>query len=179
MMHIHCRSAPIAQLRDDASGGCADAAPPLTLSSGGVPLLEMPQLKTPNQTLWAGVCAGGYFAAAAVYLGNIVVLAALNGGNIAVTLAMVGFPVACGVMGGLVAAQKAWVPKWSLVVAAGFAAIHLIGLVYLFFDAPGATPSPTSLLQWRLGSSFFALWLVVAFAANKFARTASSPASGP
>jgi hypothetical protein len=179
MVHIHCRSAPIAQPRDDASVGDTDAAPALMLSPGTVPLLRMSRLKAPNQTLWTGMCAGGYFAASAVYLGNIAVLAVLNGRNLAVILAMVSFPVACAVMGGLVVTQKAWVPKWSLVVAAGFSAIHLIGLVYLFFDVPGSTPVPASILEWRLGSSFFALWLFIMFAANKLAGSASAPAAGP
>lgn len=94
-------------------------------------------------------------------------------------LAMGTFPVACAVMGGIVLARKPWAPKWSLVVAAGFAAIHLIGLAYLFFDAQGSVPAPTGVLQWRLGSSFLALWLFVVFAASRLARSAQVPAPGP
>jgi hypothetical protein len=63
-------------------------------------------MNEPNQTRWAGVCAGGYFAAAAVYLGNVLVLAAFRAGSLSLTLVAAGFPIVCGIMGGLVLAGR-------------------------------------------------------------------------
>jgi hypothetical protein len=116
-------------------------------------------MNEPNPTRWAGVCAGGYFAAAAVYVGNAVALSAARERNLALTVAMAGFPVVCVVVGSLVLAEKRWAARWAVVVAGGFSAIHLVGLAYLFLIVPASTPALTRSLQWQLGVAFLILWL--------------------
>src|SRR5208282_1949439 len=77
-------------------------------------------MNEPSPTLWAGVCAGGYFAAAAVHLGNVLVLGAFRAGSLSLTLIMGGFPVVCSLMGGLLLAGKRWAPRWGLWWPSGF-----------------------------------------------------------
>jgi hypothetical protein len=130
-------------------------------------------MNEPTASRWAGVCAGGYFAAAAVYIGNAVALSAARDRDLALTLAMGGFPFVCGIMGGLVLAEKRWAPKWAVVIAGGFSAIHLVGLAYLFLIVPASTPALTRSLQWQLGVALLLLWmtnLFFAFRLVKYAR---------
>jgi hypothetical protein len=110
-------------------------------------------------TRWGSLCAGGYFAAAAVYIGNAAALSAARDRDPLLTAAMGGFPVVCGVMGGLVLAEKRWAARLAVVVAGGFSAIHLVGLAYLFLIVPASTPALTRSLQWQLGVAFLVLWL--------------------
>ena len=114
-----------------------------------------------NPSLWAGVCAGGYFAAAAVYVGNVVALAVVRAEGILLILAMAALTVACLVMGWLVLAGKPWAPRLSVVVAAAFAAIHLVGLAFLFLTGSASSAVLTRSLQWQLGTAFVLLWLSV------------------
>jgi hypothetical protein len=114
-----------------------------------------------NAPRWAGVCAGGYFAAAAMYIGNIVALAVIRAGGIVLILAMGALTLACLAMGGLVLAGKHWAPRLSVVVAAAFAAIHLVGLAYLFLMGSATASVLTRSLQWQLGTAFVFLWLSV------------------
>jgi|GEM_PF-3045211 hypothetical protein len=131
--------------------------------------------KEPNPIRWAGVCAGGYFAAAAFYVGNVVVLAAVRAEDRILAGIMAGFPLICIVMGCLVLAGKRWTPKWAVVVAAGFAAIHLVGLAYLFFIPPASGSPLTLSLQWQLGAALFFLWLSVLGSAFRLARCSGAP----
>lgn len=133
-------------------------------------------MKEPNRQQWEGVCAGGYFAAAAVYLGNVLALAAVRGG-LALTLVFGAFPVVCAAVGCLVLAGKRWVPRWAVVVAAAFAAIHLVGLADLFFVGSESAPLPTRALQWQLGAAFLFIWVSVLLAAFRLARCADRPAA--
>ena len=48
-------------------------------------------MNQPNPTRWAGVCAGGYFAAAAVYAGNVVALATMRAGDLLPVLVPASF----------------------------------------------------------------------------------------
>lgn len=125
-----------------------------------------------NSTRWAGVCAGGYFAAAAVYVGNIVALAMVRGGELMPALVTAALPVVCIVMGGLVLAGKRWAPKWAVVVAAGFCAMHFVGLAYLFLGAPTPDAALTRSLQWQLAAAFAFLWFSVLFFAFRLAKGA-------
>jgi hypothetical protein len=134
-------------------------------------------MNEPNRTRWAGVCAGGYFAAAAVYLGNVIALAVFRSGHLPVVLAMGGLPVACSLMGGLVLSGRHWAPRWSVVVAGGFAAMHLIGLAYLFLITPVSDSALTRSLQWQLGIAFLLLWLVVLLSAFRLAKCADASAT--
>jgi hypothetical protein len=122
-------------------------------------------MNVPNPSRWAGLCAGGYFAAAAVYVGNVVAMAAVRAEGPLLILAMGILTVACLVMGGLLLAGKPWVPRLSVVVAASFAGMHLIGLIYLFLTESPSAAILTRSLQWQLGCAFVFLWLgVLAFA---------------
>jgi hypothetical protein len=131
-------------------------------------------MKEPNPTRWAGVCAGGYFAAAAVYVGNVLALAAFRARNPWLTLLMAGLPAICMLVGCLVLAEKRWVPRWAVVVAGGFSAIHLIGLAYLFLVTPASAPTLTLSLQWQLGAALLLLWLSVLFSAFRMAKSVDS-----
>jgi hypothetical protein len=122
-----------------------------------------------NPALWAGLCAGGYFAAAAVYVGNVVALAVVRE-DLLLTLVMVVLPAVCVLMGRLVIAGKAWAPRWAVVVAAGFSVIHLVGLVYLFLLTPASVSIVTRALQWQLGCAFVFLWLIVLSFAFRLAK---------
>jgi hypothetical protein len=130
-----------------------------------------------NPTRWAGVCAGGYFAAAAIYVGNVVALATVRSGDPLLILGMGALPFICVLMGCLVLAGKRWAPRWSVVVAAGFAAIHLVGLAYLFLVAPGSDSVLTRSLQWQLGTAFVFLWASVLCFAFWLAKSAESKAT--
>jgi hypothetical protein len=128
----------------------------------------------PNPAQWAGLCAGGYFAAAAVYIGNVIALATVRSGNLMLILLMVALPVICVLMGCQVLAAKRWAPRWSVVVAGGFAAIHVVGLAYLFLVEPASVPVLTRSLQWQLGCAFVFLWLCVLCFAFRLARSVES-----
>jgi hypothetical protein len=128
----------------------------------------------PNPNRWAGVCAGGYFAAAAVYLGNVVALAAVREGDLPGTLLMGVCPVVCVLVGGFVLAGRRWAPKLSVLVAVGFSAVHLVGLGYLFLAAPASVSALTRSLQWQAGAAFLFLWLCVLFCALRLANRAGS-----
>jgi hypothetical protein len=124
------------------------------------------------------VCAGGYFAAASVYLGNAVALASFRSRGFVLTLAMGGLTAACATMGAMVLAEKRWAPRLAVVVAGGFCAMHLIGLAYLFL-VPAVSDSPlTPSLQWQLGTAFLFLWLGVLGFAFRLAKGAP-PHFGP
>jgi hypothetical protein len=127
-------------------------------------------MNEPNPSRWAGLCAGGYFAAAAVYVGNFVAMAAVRAEGFLLILAMGALTVACLVMGGLVLAGKSWAPRVSVVVAAAFAAIHLVGLVYLFLTGSTSVAVLTRSLQWQLGTTFVFLWLGVLVFAFRLVR---------
>jgi hypothetical protein len=127
-------------------------------------------MKAPDSTLWAGVCAGGYFAAAAVYIANAFVLATVRAEGLPLALLIAGLPVICALMGALVLAQRPWAPRWAVVVAAGFSAVHLVGLAYLYLAASASVPAIVRSLQWQLGGSFLSLWLGVLLAAFRLAR---------
>ncbi len=131
-------------------------------------------MNEPNPARWAGICAGGYFAAAAVYLANVVVLATFREGGLTAALAMGALPVACGVMGCLILLAKRWAPRWAVVVAGGFSAIHLIGLAYLFLLAPASASALTRSLQWQVGAGFLFLWLCVLGSAFRLAWSAEA-----
>lgn len=120
----------------------------------------------------AGICAGGYFAAAAVYLANVVVLAAVRPGSLPLVVVLAVVPIACATMGALVLSEKTRVARWAVVVAAGFSAVHLVGLAYLHLETPRSTPALTLSLQWQLGSSFLLLWLCVLLTAFRLAKRA-------
>ena len=51
-------------------------------------------------------------------------------------------------------AGKRWAPRWAVVMAAGFTAMHLVGLAYLFLVSPSSVAELTRSLQWQLGSAF-------------------------
>jgi hypothetical protein len=135
-------------------------------------------MSEPNPTRWAGVCAGGYFAAAAVYLANVIVMAVFRSGALPVALAMACLPVICAVMGGMVLAGRRRAPRLAVVVAGGFCAIHLIGLAYLFLIAPGSASPLTQSLQWQLGTALLFLWLVVLWSAFLLANGVGPSRSG-
>jgi hypothetical protein len=78
-------------------------------------------------------------------------------------------------MGALVLSGKRWAPRWSVVVAGGFSAIHLIGLAYLFLLTPPSYTNVTRSLQWQLGAAFVLLWLaILAFAFRRAKATEMS-----
>jgi hypothetical protein len=149
----------------------------MILSLLGVGRYRLKFMKEPNPARQAGVCAGGYFAAAAVYIGNVIALGALREGELPVAAAMGAIPIACVVMGGLVLSGRPWAPRWAVVVAGGFCAIHLIGLAYLFLVAPSSASALTQSLQWQLGTALLFLWLWVLGSAFRLARGARSPAA--
>ena len=128
----------------------------------------------PNPIRWAGICAGGYFAAAAVYLGNAVALATVRAGNLPLTVVMGCLPVVCVAMGGLVLAGRRRAPRWAVVVATGFCAIHLVGLAYLFLLASASVNVLTRSLQWQLGTAFVFLWLGILCFALRLAKSVES-----
>jgi hypothetical protein len=128
----------------------------------------------PNPSRWAGVCAGGYFAAAAVYVGNVIALATVRARDLLLILVMAALPVICVLMGCLVLAGKRRAPRWAVVVAAGFAAIHVVGLAYLFLTAPVSDSVLTRSLQWQLGTAFVCLWLSVLCFAFRLAKSEES-----
>jgi hypothetical protein len=134
-------------------------------------------MKGPNPTRWAGMCAGGYLTAAAVYAGNAVALAAGRPGGLPLALATGILPVICVAMGCLVLAGKRWAPRLAVVVAAGFAAVHLVGLAHLFLVAPASVSALTRSLQWQLGTAFFFLWVGIFCFALRLARAVESPAA--
>jgi hypothetical protein len=135
-------------------------------------------MSEPNPARCAGVCAGGYFAAAAVYLGNVVVLAVFRPGALLLVLTMGSLPVICGLMGGLVLSGRRRAPRLAVVVAGGFSAVHLIGLAYLFLVSPDSASTPTRSLQWQLGTSLLFLWLCVLWTAFRLARASDASGSG-
>jgi hypothetical protein len=118
-------------------------------------------MNEPNPSLWSGLCAGGYFAAAAVYVGNVVAMAAVRAEGWLLILAMGALTLVCVVMGGFVVAEKPWAARVSVVLAAAFAAVHLVGLVYLFLMGSPSAAVLTRSLQWQLGIAFVFLWLSV------------------
>jgi hypothetical protein len=118
-------------------------------------------MNDPNPSRWAGLCAGGFFAAAAVYVGNVVAMAAIRAEDLLLILAMGTLTVACLVMGCLVLSARHWAPRLSVVVAAAFAAVHFVGLVYLFLTSSPSAAILTRSLQWQLGTAFLLLWLSV------------------
>jgi hypothetical protein len=148
---------------------------PLLLSLGGIPHYHWSVINEPKATRWSGVCAGGYFASAAIYMGNVVVLPAFRSGTFWACLAISILPILCVTMGCLVLAVKIWVPRLAVVVAAGFCAIHLIGLAYLFLITPPDVPMLTQSLQWQLGTSLFFLWLTILFASFRLANCFPHP----
>jgi hypothetical protein len=134
-------------------------------------------MSEPNPTRWAGVCAGGYFAAAAVYLANAIVLAVFRPGALLLALSMGTLPVICALVGGLVLSGRRRAPRLAVVVAGGFSSVHLIGLAYLFLVAPNSASALTQALQWQLGTSLLFLWLCVLWTAFRLAK--ASDMSGP
>lgn len=78
-------------------------------------------------------------------------------------------------MGALVLAGKRWAPRWAVVVAVGFSAIHLVGLAYLFLLTPASASALTLSLQWQLGTALLLLWLSVLCSALRLAKCAGSP----
>jgi hypothetical protein len=132
-------------------------------------------MKSPNPTLLAGVCAGGYFAAAALYVGNAVAMAANRSANLTLALAMGFLPVICAVVGGLVLAGRRWAPRGAVVSAAGFACIHAIGLVDLLLIGTSPTLALARSLQWQLGTGFLFLWLGILWCAFRLAGCVESP----
>ncbi len=136
-------------------------------------------MNEPKISRWAGVCAGGYYAAAAVYLGNVFVLATVRRGDVPLVILMGGLPVICATMGSLVLSNRRWVPKWAVVVAAGFAAIHLIGLAYLFLVTPASISDLSRSLQWQLGVALLFLWLSVFCSAFRLAKCFDSAKASP
>jgi hypothetical protein len=130
----------------------------------------MSSMNGPNPSRWAGMCAGGFFAAAAGYGGNVVGLATVRSGVALLLLVMGALPVICVVMGCLVLAGRRRAPRWAVVVAGGFCAVHLIGLAYLFLLRPGLDSVVTRSLQWQLGTAFVLLWLTVLGFAFRLAK---------
>src|ERR1700722_432880 len=110
-------------------------------------------MSEPIPSRWAGVCAGGYFAAAAVYLANVIVIAVFRSGALLLALAMGCLPVICAFMGGLVLAGRRRGPRLAVVVAGGFCAMHLIGLAYLFLIAPDSASPLAQSLQRQVGTA--------------------------
>lgn len=135
-------------------------------------------MSEPNPTRWAGVCAGGYFAAAAVYLANVIVLAVFRSGALLLALAMGCLPVVCVLIGCLVLAGRRRGPRLAVVVAGGFSAIHLIGLAYLFLIVPSSVSALTQSLQWQLGTALLFLWLVVLWSAFLLANSVGPSGAG-
>jgi hypothetical protein len=131
----------------------------------------------PNPTRWAGVCAGGYFAAAATYVGNAAAMATIRAADVLLILVLGSLPVICVTMGCQVLAGKRWAPKLAVVVAGGFAAIHVIGLAYLFLAAPTAVSVLTRSLQWQLGGAFVVLWLSILCFSFRFANAVEKSAT--
>jgi hypothetical protein len=134
-------------------------------------------MNDPNPTRWAGVCAGGYFAAAAVYVGNVAAMATIRAGDVLLILVMGALPVICVVMGCQVLAGKRWAPRWAVVVAGGFAAIHVVGLAYLFLVGSTAVSVLTRSLQWQLGGAFVFLWLSILCFSFRLAKAAEKSAT--
>ena len=127
----------------------------------------------------AGICAGGYFAAAAAYLGNALAIIAVRPWNPLPDLAMSVLPLACAGMGALVLSGRHRVARYSVVVAGGFAAIHLIGSAYLFLDPPDASYVLGRSLSWQIGATYLFLWLGVFASALRLAHcTRPDPAGG-
>jgi hypothetical protein len=133
-------------------------------------------MNEPKSLQWAGVCAGGYFGAAAVYLGNVVVLTAFRPGDLLLAMAIGALPVICVIMGWLVLSGKRWAPRLAVVVAGEFAAIHLIGLARLFLVSTAPISALAQSLQWQLGSAFLLLWLSVLWSAFRLAKGVASSA---
>lgn len=132
-----------------------------------------------NPIRWTGVCAGGYFAAAAVYAGNIFALAMVREEGLFPVVVTGILPVICVTVGGLVLVGKPWAPRWAVVVAAGFLAMHLVGLTYLFLGAP-TVAALTRSLQWQLAAAFACLWTCVLLFAFRLAKDAgASPNAHP
>ncbi|HEY1794218.1 MAG TPA: hypothetical protein VGG34_14980 [Opitutaceae bacterium] len=118
---------------------------------------------------WAGICAGGYFACAAAYLGNILALAAARQSEAVPALIMSGLPIVCTAMGLIVLRGPKWAPRWAVVVAAGFGAMHLTGLACLLLLPESPEPLTRS-LQWQLAAGLFFVWALVLAAALRLAR---------
>lgn len=118
----------------------------------------------------AGICAGGYFAAAAAYLGNALAIIAVRPWNPLPDLAMSALPFACAGIGALVLSGRHRVAKYAVVVAGGFAAIHLIGSAYLFLDPPDISYGLSRSLSWQMGAAFLFLWLGVFASALRLAH---------
>ncbi len=129
-------------------------------------------MKAPNPTLLAGVCAGGYFAAASLYVGNAVAMALNRSANLPLTLAMCFLPLICALVGGFVLTRRKWAPRVAVVSAAGFACIHVIGLADLLLT--GAPAGLARSLQWQLGAGFLFLWLGILVSAFRLAGSAGS-----
>jgi hypothetical protein len=125
----------------------------------------------PNPGRWAGVCAGGYFAGAAVYAGNVAVLAGSRDRGLLLVAAVAALCAACAAMGGLVLSGRRWAPRLAVVAAACLCTIHLIGLARLFLT-PALDSAITRSLQWQLGTGFLFLWLGVLGSAFRLVRCA-------
>jgi hypothetical protein len=133
----------------------------------------------PKASRFAGICAGGYFAAAAAYLGNALAIIAVRPWNPLPDLAMAALPLACAGMGVWVLSGRNRVAKYAVVVAGGFEAIHLIGSAFLFLDAPDASLGLGKSLSWQLGATYLFLWLGVLASALKLAHaTRPDPVQG-
>jgi hypothetical protein len=122
-----------------------------------------------NPGRWAGVCAGGYFAGAAVYFANVVVLAGFREGHMPVALAVGALSATCAAMGWLVLSGRRGAPRLAVVAAACLCTIHLIGLARLFLT-PSSDPALTQSLQWQLGAGFLFLWLCALASALRLVR---------
>jgi hypothetical protein len=131
-----------------------------------------------NPPRMAGICAGGYFAAAAVYVGNVAALLAFQPGALRLALAVGCLPVICVLMGFVVLAGRRLAARWAVVVASGFCAIHLIGFAFLFLVTPTTASTITQSLQWQLGTALLFLWLFVLGSAYWLARGFDSTRTG-
>jgi hypothetical protein len=121
------------------------------------------------------VCAGAYFAAGAVYAGNVVALASVRPGVLLLAIVMSALPVVCVTVGVIVLSGRPWAPRWAVVVAAGFGALHLVGLSHLFLAPTAPETVITRSLQWQLGTAFVLLWATILALTFRLARLLDSP----
>jgi hypothetical protein len=133
----------------------------------------------PKAARSAGICAGGYFGAAAAYLGNALAIIAVRPWNPLPDLAMAALPLACAAMGLRVLSGSHRAAKYAVVVAGGFAAIHLIGSAYLFLDPPDASLGLSRSLSWQLAATYLFLWTGILASALSLAHaTRPDPLAG-
>ncbi len=119
-------------------------------------------MNEPNAVRWVGVCAGGYLAAAAVYLGNAGALAGVREGGLGLGVVMGLIGAGCAATAAVLLIGGSWAPlRGSVVLAAGLLSIHLVGLVRLGFMGPVAEAALHRSLQWQLGATFVLLWSCV------------------